>query len=295
MTTMELHILNRLVLGTAGLAGIWGRVDRRESIRVIHAALDMGINHFDTAPAYAEAEQLLSDALSSWKGHPVFISTKAGKKKADSPDATLFDYAPLSIERSVDESRKLFQRDVLDLVFLHDPVCMKKEEMKGAIDAMLEMKHRGWIRHLGIGGNYGPEFESYALSGYFNYFMGYNRYNLIKQVANKGEFVKVKQAGVSIWQASPLYMGLLGSKHDLYLREKPEWIPEEDLQAASAMKQWCEEKGIRLSGLAHNFIMMSDCIDKMVIGASSMIEFETTMNDLHSDALRQSALRWLGE
>lgn len=295
MTTMEPHILNRLVLGTAGLAGIWGSVDRRESIRTIHAALEMGINHFDTAPAYADAEQLLSEALSSWKGHTVFLSTKAGKKKADSPDATLFDFTPSSLENSVDASRQLFQRDVLDLVFLHDPGCMKQEEMKAAVEAMLKMKQKGWIKQLGIGGNYGPDFEPYALSGAFDYFMGYNRYNLIKQVANKEEFVKLKMAGVSIWQASPLNMGLLGSKHDLYLKDKPEWIPEADLQAAAAMKQWCAEKGIGLSGLAHQFIMMSDCIDRMVIGASNWIELETTMNDLQSDALRQSALQWHGK
>ncbi|MBM3441110.1 MAG: hypothetical protein FJX89_00260 [Bacteroidetes bacterium] len=46
----------RIALGTAGLAGLWGPVDRREALRTIHMALEAGILHLDTAPAYVDAE-----------------------------------------------------------------------------------------------------------------------------------------------------------------------------------------------------------------------------------------------
>lgn len=49
----------RLVLGTAGLAGLWGKIDEDESVKTILYALEQGITHFDAAPAYADAERIL--------------------------------------------------------------------------------------------------------------------------------------------------------------------------------------------------------------------------------------------
>lgn len=51
----------KVVLGTAGLAGIWGDVDKRESVDAILFALESGITHFDSAPAYSDAESILGN------------------------------------------------------------------------------------------------------------------------------------------------------------------------------------------------------------------------------------------
>ena len=53
---------DRLVLGTAGLAGLWGPVDPKESLRTLLMAFEAGILHVDTATAYAHAETLVGRA-----------------------------------------------------------------------------------------------------------------------------------------------------------------------------------------------------------------------------------------
>ncbi len=285
----------KLVLGTAGLAGIWGPVNLSESIKVLHRSWEYGIYYTDTAPAYAAAETLVSKALKSWKGAPPIVSTKVGKRQADYPDALAFDYSPAYIHESIDNSRKLFNMDCLDIVFLHDPGCMPLEDIKVAIDTMLELKQRGCIRALGIGGNYGAAFRGMATSGVFDYFMGYNRYNLIRQSAAHEEFIDLDKAAVKIWQASPLYMGLLGSKFDSYQKLEPSWIPADDLAVAKRWRKHCEERQLSLTGLALNYVHLSSFVNCMVLGASTMAEWEDSIHWLEAPAERIEALKLLGE
>ena len=52
-------VFTNLVLGTAGLGGVWGKIDPGESVEAILLALESGINRLDTAPAYNESEARL--------------------------------------------------------------------------------------------------------------------------------------------------------------------------------------------------------------------------------------------
>ncbi|MFN6373771.1 MAG: aldo/keto reductase [Chitinophagia bacterium] len=287
------QIRDRIVLGTAGLAGIWGKVDKMDSIRAIHLALESGIYRFDTAPAYADAESLLGEALSTWNGITPLISTKVGKLKGDSPDALLLDYSQKGIRKSAEQSMRVLNREVLDLVFLHDPVFMKPEEIEPAIHELLLLKEEGKIRNIGIGGNFGSNFLPHAVFGSFTHFMGFNRYNILVQDAANEEFIPLKSVGVEIWQASPLYMGLLGRKYQEYFMEKPEWIPASVMDKAHLLSDRCRAEAIDMTGLALNFVMRSKDVDRMVIGASTSQELMKTVEYLCSPLLQDEADRLL--
>ena len=174
MDQMKNKQMNDIVLGTAGLAGIWGPVDFKESEDTILFALESGIRYFDTSPAYANAETILGNAIDSWKGDRPFISTKAGKLKANKPDSVAYDFSPTGLKRSVAESLDTLKVDYIDILFLHDPSGMKMNEIPAAIETLQEIKLMGWAKEIGIGGNYGSHFESFVSKPIFNYFMGYN-------------------------------------------------------------------------------------------------------------------------
>ena len=289
----DTSICERLVLGTAGLAGLWGPVDERESIATLLRAFEYGIDHVDTAPAYAYAEELVSKALKEWTGPRPSISTKAGKRRSDSPDIAVYDYSPESIRHSVENSLRMFGTDVIDLLYLHDPVGMEEDAFLPAIDEMILLRERGLVRKLGIGGNYGPTFARHALSGTFSHFMGFNRYNILRRSATVEEYPKLRGAGLRIWQASPLYMGLLGGKFDEYVRSRPEWIPKEDIDAAISVQDECRAAGLNMTGVALNFVFHSPQVDRMVLGASRPSELEGTMKMLTDEGCRQEAIRRL--
>ena len=280
---------DRLVLGTAGLAGLWGPVDPEASLRTLLMAFEAGILHVDTAPAYAHAETLVGRALKAWTGPRPFVSTKAGKKRSDSPDIAILDYSPEGIRASVEESLRVLGLDVIDLLFLHDPVAMTPDQYEPAIAEMHRLRERGLVLNLGMGGQYAPDFEPHALSGSFSHFMGFNRYNAIRREANAYVYPKFRSEGIRIWQASPLYMGLLGNKYEDYMSRRPEWIPQEDFTAAESLHAMCMDRGIDMTGLALNFVYRSTVVDRMVLGASRPEELTRTLDWLKDESLAAAA------
>jgi aryl-alcohol dehydrogenase-like predicted oxidoreductase len=133
----------------------------------------------------------------------------------------------------------------------------------------------------------------HAVSGSFTHFMGFNRYNILVQDAEKEEFQPLRAAGVELWQASPLYMGLLGRKYQEYCKEKPEWIPDSVMDKAQMLSDRCRVGAIDMTGLALNFVMRSKVIDRMVIGASTSQELMNTVEHLCSTVLQHEADRLL--
>ena len=282
---MSLPSRNKIVLGTAGLAGIWGPVNFEESEQTIHYELEQGIYHFDTSPAYADAESILGKALYTWKGIKPFISTKAGKLKADNPDADTYDFSTAGLIRSVSESLETLKVGSIDVLFLHDPTGLKSHEIQAAIDTLIEIKAKGWAKAIGIGGNYGADFMPYVSSNYFDHFMGYNRFNILNQDALTNEYVALQDQQINIWQASPLYMGLLGSKLETYIKEQPSWIPARDLQRAKDLNAYCKKTSVSISALALHFVYENPLIYKMVLGASNFSELKQSLDWLDDKAL----------
>ena len=243
-------------------------------------ALEAGIRHIDAAPAYADAESLVGEALRSWTGPRPTLSTKAGKGRADSPDGVVPRYDPDSLRSSVHDSLRILGIDVLDMLFLHDPPLMSEEEMEPAVQTLSGLREEGVVRAVGIGGNYSDSFSGYALQPPFTCFMGFNRYNLLNRSAAGAEFPAHRSAGHSIWQASPLYMGLLGAKHHEYIRDRPVWIPAADLDAAARLAAACDREGINMTGLALQFVYASPWVDRLVIGASTPEQMRQTIEHL---------------
>src|ERR1039458_9075957 len=77
-----------LCLG-AMMFGAWGNKDHEDSIRIIHRALDAGINFVDTADVYSrgESEQIVGKALAGGRREQVVLATKVHGQMGDDPNA----------------------------------------------------------------------------------------------------------------------------------------------------------------------------------------------------------------
>src|SRR5712664_4839905 len=94
MTTMEMRTLGStgvqvspLCLG-AMMFGAWGNPDHDESVRIIHRALDAGINFIDTADVYSqgESEEIVGKALAGGRRDEVFLATKFHGQLGENPN-----------------------------------------------------------------------------------------------------------------------------------------------------------------------------------------------------------------
>jgi len=152
---MEIRSLGRtpirvsaLGLGLMSMSGVYGNANDEESIRVIHHAIDRGINHLDSADMYGwgHNEQLLGRALKGWRDK-VVVATKFGQVKgADGKQG--IDGRPQYVMQACEASLKRLGIEVIDLYYQHrvDP-NVPIEETVGAMKRLIE---QGKVRALGL-------------------------------------------------------------------------------------------------------------------------------------------------
>ncbi len=129
----------------------WGQVDDAESIRAIHAGLDLGINFFDTAANYGagHSERILAKALAGRRGQAV-IATKFGYIVDEANKRVTNDQAAVlqNIRQDCENSLRRLNTDVIDLYQLH--VGDYPPEKASAVRAVLEdLVGEGKIRWYG--------------------------------------------------------------------------------------------------------------------------------------------------
>lgn len=137
-------------LGCMGMDHAYGRpAPRDEMIRLLHHALELGCNFFDTAVVYGEAnEELLGKAFSSIRDQ-VVLATKfgiVGQSIVDGKPVNLLDSSPASIRRQVEGSLLRLKTDHIDLYYQHrvDP-DVEPETVAETMNALMkEGKILGW-------------------------------------------------------------------------------------------------------------------------------------------------------
>ena len=110
-----------LCLG-AMMFGAWGNTDHDDSIRIIHAALDAGINFIDTADVYSrgESEEIVGKALAADRRDSVVLATKVHGRMGD-PIRTRSATRGAGSSKSVEDSLDRLETDCIDLYQIHRP------------------------------------------------------------------------------------------------------------------------------------------------------------------------------
>jgi len=135
-------------LGLMSMSGIYGNANDEESIRVIHHALDKGINHLDSSDMYGwgHNETLLGKALQGRRAG-VIVATKFGQTK-DAAGKQGVDGRPEYVMQACDASLKRLGIDVIDLYYQHRvDTNVPIEETVGAMKRLVE---QGKVRALAL-------------------------------------------------------------------------------------------------------------------------------------------------
>src|ERR687895_607362 len=152
-TRMEHRTLGRtgvkvspLCLG-AMMFGAWGERDHDESVRIIHRALDAGINFIDTADVYSggESEEIVGKALAGGRRDNVVLATKFHGSMGDDPNEA--GNSRRWVFREVEASLRRLKTDWIDLYQVHrwDPWTDHEE----TLGALTDLVRQGKVRYLG--------------------------------------------------------------------------------------------------------------------------------------------------
>ena len=127
--------------------GAWGNPDHDESIRIIHRALDAGINVIDTADVYArgESEEIVGKAIKGRRDDIVLATKFHGAMSDDDPNQG--GNSRRWIIRSVEDSLRRLQTDHIDLYQVHRP--RPEIDIEDTLSALSDLVHAGKIRYVG--------------------------------------------------------------------------------------------------------------------------------------------------
>ena len=136
-----------LCLG-AMMFGDWGNTDHDESVRIIHRALDAGINFIDTADVYSrgESETIVAKALAGGRRDNVVLATKVHGTMGDDPNE--FGNSRRWIIREVEASLKRLNTDWIDLYQIHRPEHVTTD-IDETLGALTDLIRQGKVRYIG--------------------------------------------------------------------------------------------------------------------------------------------------
>src|ERR1700751_3620517 len=131
----------------AMMFGAWGNPDHDDSVRIIHRALDAGINFIDTADVYSrgESEQIVGRALAGGKRDNVVLATKVHGTMGDDPNE--FGKTRRWITREIDNSLRRLQTDWIDLYQIHRPES--DTDIDETLGALTDLVRAGKVRSIG--------------------------------------------------------------------------------------------------------------------------------------------------
>jgi aryl-alcohol dehydrogenase-like predicted oxidoreductase len=301
---MKLHTLGRtgirvspLCLG-AMMFGAWGNPDHDDSIRIIHRALDAGINFIDTADVYSqgESEIIVGAALSSIDRSRVVLATKVHGLMGDDPNAQ--GNSRRWIMAECDNSLRRLGVDYIDLYQIHRPD--HTTDIDETLGALSDLVHAGKIR--AFGSSTFPA-EQIVEAQWVAQRRGRERfqteqppYSILVRGIERDVLPTTQAYGMGVLPWSPLAGGWLsgrfGTGKDNSSR-RAERIParydlslpgnQRKLEAVTELAALASEAGLSLIEMALAFVLEHPAISSAIIGPRTMeqLESQLTAPDVH--------------
>ena len=147
--------VNRIGYGAMQLAGphVWGPPkDRGAAVAVLHAAIELGVNHIDTSDFYGPhvTNQIIREALHPYRDDLTLV-TKIGFRRGDDQSWIPAASAP-ELRSAVHDNLRNLGLDVLDVVNLRAPGMADADgsSIGAALATLVQLKQEGLIRHVGL-------------------------------------------------------------------------------------------------------------------------------------------------
>lgn len=205
--------VSEIGLGCMGMDHAYGpAADRQEMIKLIHRAIELGCDFFDTAVVYGHAnEELLGDAIKPYKGK-VVIATKFGITGTENINGKLvheLNSSPESIREQLEGSVKRLKVDYIDLYYQHriDP----KVEPEVVAGVMKELVAEGKIKHWGLSN--APMDYMRRAHAICPVTAIENQYSMMWREPEKELFTVCEELGIGFVAYSPLGNGFLSGKY----------------------------------------------------------------------------------
>jgi aryl-alcohol dehydrogenase-like predicted oxidoreductase len=281
-----------LCLG-AMMFGAWGNPDHEESIKIIHRALDAGINFIDTADVYSrgESEEIVGKALAGGRRDNVVLATKVHGTMGEDPNE--FGNSRRWIVKEVDNSLRRLGTDWIDLYQIHRPEL--DTDIDETLGALSDLVHAGKVRYVGSSTFPASQIvESQWVAerrGRERFVCEQPPYSILVRGVEVDVLPTCQRHGMGVIPWSPLASGWLSGRYrvgqDLPDSRRAQMLPsrydmslpanQRKLEAAEALARLAEEAGMTLIELALAFVLRHPAVTAAIIGPRTMEHLESQL------------------
>jgi aryl-alcohol dehydrogenase-like predicted oxidoreductase len=252
------------------------RIDAAASAKVIEAALDAGINFFDTADIYGagQSEEFLGRALGP-RRKDVLIATKFGMKMDDQRRGARPEY----VRRAVDDSLRRLGTDHIDLYQLHQPD--PETPIADTLGALDELVRAGKVREIGCSNFSGPALREAAAAqpSAARFVSVQNQYSLLHRDPEASDLADCERLHIAFIPYFPLANGLLTGK---YRRGQPppqgsraeagfgpKIFTDRNLAIVESLIRFAEGHGHTILELAESWLLAHPMVASVIAGAKT--------------------------
>jgi len=280
--------ISSISLGTAELGVDYGfrgatngaRPDLKEGIRLIHKALDAGINCLDTAPSYGNSEIVIGEALKQTSVTPTIVSKVLLPNISDNGTTNSKE-----ISSSIESSLQSLGIETLDILLIHNTSvnALKSEEVRTALQ---DAKQQGKVRFIGAS-CYADDLPAEVLS-YPDFRVMQVPFNLLDQKMAAGFFQAALTNGIGVFARSIYLRGVLTPQVNC--------LPERLLPLKAAAFKALEIAGDEVRGLSElalRFSLSFSGVSSVLIGVKNVSELESNLADAERGVLSAELLTQL--
>lgn len=272
-----------VVLGGAGIGGLYDPIDDEAVHAALQAAWDAGVRAFDTAPHYGVglSEERLGRFLAAQPRDEFVLSTKVGRLLVDDPEAPtegegfvqtprrrrVRDYSADGVRRSLEESLQRLGLDRVDLVLIHDPEDFLDVAVQEAAPALSALRDEGVVGGYGVGTNFAEVALRLVQETDLDHVMIAGRYTLLNRAAADDLLPACAERAVQVLAAGVLNSGLLVDPGvaEPYYDYQP--APPHIVAKARRLQETCTRYGVELRAAALQFPRRSLAVAAVVLGS----------------------------
>lgn len=252
---------------------------------VIDAAIESGINFFDTAEMYGNppgaSEELMGEALRSHDRESIVLASKFGHQGVHANGAEM--WGPKGgrtyIRNALDASLRRLQTDYLDLYQMHNPD--PHVPIAETLEALCELIDEGKVRHIGhttFSAEQLAEANEIAAShGLIPFSSAQNEYSLLVRDVESGILPEVQRAGMGFLPFFPLANGLLTGKYteadrpagSRLVQIMPEMLEAVDWRQLKDYQELCDEHGVTMLEATFAWLLAQDSLTSVIAGATT--------------------------
>jgi aryl-alcohol dehydrogenase-like predicted oxidoreductase len=269
--------VSEFALGTMML-GAMGNTDHDDSVRIIHHALDAGVNFVDTADVYSlgESEEIVGRALKGRRAD-VVLATKFGLPIGEEPNHA--GGSPRWIAQAVEHSLRRLGTDYIDLYQLHRPD--RTTDLDETLSALSDLIHAGKVRAVGCStfpAELIVEAHWVAERGHHHQFRTEQpRYSILTRIIEGDVLPTAQQFGMGVLTYGPLSSGWLSGREDPTTGHRAQGrgargfdmtVPENQKrkETVGQLTALAAEAGLPLTQLATAFARSHPAVTSVIIG-----------------------------